>query len=152
MGELDELREEVEELRDEIQELKQEEDSEDESDGEDEGRTLYIYIQHVTDTREVLGMEMEEREVLLLEENNSYRVPQEPEAEFASTTRQVIQHLKALDIDAWENVKRLGERENAVYYKAIIPPSMAKEVSEGAWVKKAEATKLVSDMEAREYL
>jgi hypothetical protein len=153
MGELDELRQEIEDLREEIESLK--EDSEEDSsedDEEDETRTLYIYIQHVREEKEVLGMTMEEREVLLLEEENSYQVPHEEEAEFASTTRQVVSYTKNLGIDAWSNIERIGEREDSVYYEVLIPEDLASEVNQGAWVLKGKATKLISDMEAREYL
>jgi hypothetical protein len=152
MGELDELKQDIEDLREEIEELKDSSESSEEKETEDEPRILYIYIQHVVDMREFMGMEMEQREVLLLEDENSYHIPSEKEARYASTTRQVVEYLKALNIDCWENVKRLAEREEAVYYKAVIPSSVASEVQEGAWVKKAEASKLVDEMEPKEYL
>jgi hypothetical protein len=153
MTTLDDIEEELEELRDEIESIKEDSDSEEEdSEDEDEPRTLYIYIQYVSETEEILGMEMEKREVLLLEENNSYQVPNETEAKFASTTRQVIQYIQNLGIDCWENIKRKAERESAVYYTVFIPSYMASEVEEGAWVEKAEASKLIDEMEPREYL
>jgi hypothetical protein len=150
MGELDELREEIEELKEEIQELKEDSSEEEEEGEEDENRDLYIYIQYVCDTVEVLGVEHEERKTLLVEDDNSYSIPQTVEADYASTTRQVIEYIKSRGVDVWESVERCGERDSAVYYRVLIPGSIASEVC-GAWVSRQKADNMTS-MEAREYL
>ena len=152
MGELDELREEIEELREQVEELQEGESDDVGDDEEDESRTLYMYIEFVVETQEIMGMEMERKKVLLIEENNSYQVPNSVEAELASTTRQVIQYVKGLGIDCWNFIRRTAERENAVYYTVSIPERMASQVERGAWVEKAEASDLINEMEPREYL
>ena len=152
MGELDDLREEIEEIREEIEELKESSEDSGEEDEEEEKRYLYVYIEYVDDVKEFLGMEMESRQLLLLEEENSYHIPTTEEALYASTTRQVIQYIKRLGIDCWDDVRRVGEREDSVYYRVDIPEDIAFNLEEGAWVDKMEAMDLVTDMESREYL
>jgi hypothetical protein len=152
MGELDELKEEIEELRDEIESLKEDSDSEEDSeDGEDENRDLYIYIQFLDDVMEIMGMDMEKRMTLLVEDDGSYQIPQLVEAEHGSTTRQVIEFIKGLGIDVWESVERCGEREDSVYYRVLIPDSIAGQVEEGVWVNR-QKTENMTSMEEREYL
>lgn len=151
MGDLDELKEEIEELREEIQDLKESSDSEEENQEEDESRDLYMYIQHVYAEEEILGMEMERRKTLLLEEGNSYSIPNSKEAKYSSTTRQVLEFVKSLGIDCWHNVERVAEKDDAVYYRVRVPESVASEVDRGAWVTTDKATQM-ADLEAREYL
>ena len=146
------LEDRVEELEEEVEKLKEKRDSRREEDEEDEDKKLYIYLCYVYEERETVFGRMDDKKILLIEEDDGYTVPHSPVAEYASTTRQVIRMVKELGVDAWEEVKQKARTDEAVYYTVRMREEDADTVEKGFWVDEREAINLVTDWEVREYI
>ena len=148
---LDEIDREIEDIKERLDKI--EDSSSDEVEEDEENRTLYVYILFVYGTSTGLFGQIDRQKVLVEKaENDTYTVPNEPVAEQASTVRQVINILGSRGIDAWDNIERIAEKEDAVYFEAEIPEEAVKCADCDYWIDKRKAERIITTWEAKEYL
>lgn len=140
------------EVEERVEELEEKVEESNEGDEESERKTLYVQVYYVEETVDSMFGEMERPKYLVVEEDGGYNLPNEKEAQYASTTRQVISIVQSLGIDGWKEVEKKGAKPDAIYYRVKIRKEDANLAERGMWASRERADEIITDRKGREYL